>query len=132
DRWVHYYRPVIYIFVGVLILISIYGISKITTVGYVVDDLPKKDVIYTDLKFFEENFHGVLPFEIVIDTKKRGGALTLPVLYKISRLQKYLAARPEFSKPVSVAEGIKFSYQGLNDNEQKYYLIPNVQEMARV
>src|SRR5207237_9312422 len=66
DYWVHFRRLQIYLFVIAIILISIYGITKITTVGYVVDDLPKKNVIYTDLKFFETNFHGVLPFEIEI------------------------------------------------------------------
>lgn len=105
---------------------------KITTVGYVVDDLPKKDVIYKDLKFFEANFRGVLPFEVSVDTKKPKGALELKTLYKINRLQKVLANYPEFSEPVSIAEGIKFSYQGLNDNNPKYYIIPNIEELGRL
>ena len=132
DKWVHVKRKVIYTTVFVIIAISLYGISKITTVGYVVDDLPKKDVIYRDLKFFEANFRGVLPFEISIDTRKKGGALELKTLYKINRVQKILANYPQFSEPVSVAEGIKFSYQGLNDNEKKYYILPNIEELARL
>lgn len=132
DRWVHQYRWRVYIVVFVIIGISIYGMSKITTVGYVVDDLPKKDIIYQDLKFFETNFRGVLPFEVTIDTKKKGGALELKTLYKINRLQKLLAQYPQFSEPVSVAEGVKFSYQGLNDGDAKYYIIPNIQELARL
>ena len=56
DHWVHHYRWRVYATVLVVIGISLYGANKITTVGYVVDDLPKKDVIYTDLKFFESNF----------------------------------------------------------------------------
>ena len=132
DRWVHFFRLRIYLFVGLLLIISIYGISKITTIGFVVDDLPKKDAIYADLKFFEEHFQGVLPFEISIDTKRRGGALALPTLYKINRLQKMISGYEEFSRPVSIAEGIKFSYQGLNDDEPKYYILPNAEEMARL
>ena len=132
DHWVHHYRKRIYLIVFILLAVSAYGISRITTVGFVVDDLPKKDVIYTDLKFFEEHFRGVLPFEVTIDTKKEGGALELKTLYKIHRLQKVIANYKEFSEPVSIAEGIKFSYQGLNDNQSKYYLIPNVEEMARL
>ena len=132
DIWVHRYRKRFYVIVLLIIAISIYGITKMTTVGYVVDDLPKKDVIYTDLKFFEQNFHGVLPFEVSVDTKKPGGALALPTLYKINRLQKIFAAYPEFSEPVSIAEGIKFSYQGLNDGDPKRFIIPNVQELARL
>lgn len=132
DRWVHHYRWRVYAVVVVVIGISLYGANKITTVGYVVDDLPKKDIIYTDLKFFESNFHGVLPFEVSVDTREPGGALKLKTLYKINRLQKLLAQYPQFSEPVSVAEGIKFSYQGLNDGDPKYYVIPNVEELARL
>ena len=81
DVWVHRYRMRFYLIVLVIIGISVYGITKMTTVGYVVDDLPKKDVIYTDLKFFEQNFRGVLPFEVSVDTKKPGGALSdVPVV----------------------------------------------------
>jgi predicted RND superfamily exporter protein len=132
DRWVHHYRWRVYGVVFIIIAVSLYGMSKITTVGFVVDDLPKKDIIYRDLKFFEKNFRGVLPFEVSIDTRKQGGALELKTLYKINRLQKLLAQYPQFSEPVSVAEGIKFSYQGLNDGDAKYYIIPNIQELARL
>ncbi|MBL0104537.1 MAG: MMPL family transporter [Bacteroidetes bacterium] len=132
DHWVHAYRPRIYITVIVIVIVSVYGMLKITTVGYVVDDLPKKDIIYRDLKFFESNFRGVLPFEVTIDTHKERGALELKTLYKINRVQKLLANYKEFSEPVSIAEGIKFSYQGLNDNNPKYYIIPNIQELARL
>jgi predicted RND superfamily exporter protein len=132
DYLVHFRRKWIYAVVIFVFLGSIYGITRITSIGYVVDDLPKKDIIYTDLKFFETNFRGVLPFEITIDTRKQGGALSLPVLYKINRLQKMLANYTEFSEPVSVAEGIKFSYQGLNDNDPRFYIIPNVEELARL
>ena len=132
DHWVHAYRFRIYLSVSIIVLVSIFRMMKITTVGYVVDDLPKKDVIYKDLKFFEANFRGVLPFEVSVDTKKPKGALELKTLYKINRLQKVLANYPEFSEPVSIAEGIKFSYQGLNDNNPKYYIIPNVQELGRL
>lgn len=132
DRWVHHYRKRVYAIVIVLVVISLYGMTKITTVGFVVDDLPKKDVIYTDLKFFEKHFRGVLPFEVAIDTRKPGGALDLSTLYKINRLQKVMANYKEFSEPVSVAEGIKFSYQGLNDNDPKRYIIPNVEELGRL
>ncbi len=132
DRWVHSYRIRIYGIVTIIVIISIFGMLRITSVGYVVDDLPKKDIIYRDLKFFEENFRGVLPFEISIDTREPKGALELKNLYKINRVQKILANYKEFSEPVSVAEGIKFSYQGLQDNDPKYYIIPNVEELGRL
>ncbi len=49
------------------------GIFRLKSVGYIVDDLPKTDKIYTDLKFFEKNFKGVMPLEIIVDTRKKYG-----------------------------------------------------------
>jgi hypothetical protein len=50
-------------------LIAVAGIFRLKSEGHIVDDLPKTDRIYTDLKFFEHNFKGVMPLEIVVDTK---------------------------------------------------------------
>ena len=133
ELWVHKYRPRIYMIVIAAVIISLVGMMKITAVGFVVDDLPKKDVIYTDLKYFENNFHGVLPFEIEIDTRKPKGAVNIATLRKINLLQKKLAQYKEFSQPVSVAQGIKFSYQALNDNDPKYFITPsNFDELQRL
>ncbi|HLG34121.1 MAG TPA: efflux RND transporter permease subunit [Bacteroidia bacterium] len=132
DHWVHHKRKIIYASIIVLLVISIVGIVQIVTTGYVVDDLPKNDIIYRDLKFFEHNFRGVIPFEITIDTRKEGGAVKIETLSKINRLQKMLSGYEEFSRPVSVLEGIKFSYQGLNDGDKRFYILPNVQEIAKL
>jgi predicted RND superfamily exporter protein len=132
DHWVHHYRKRIYISVVVVILISIIGIVKINIIGYVVDDLPKNDPIYVDLKYFETNYHGVLPFEITVDTRKKGAALSLTTLYKINKLQKELKKYDEFSKPVSVVEAIKFSYQAYKGGEPKYYILPNGLELGKM
>lgn len=132
DFWVHHYRKRIYITVILIVLISIYGITKIKVIGFVVDDLPKKDPIYVDLKYFESNYHGVLPFEITIDTKKKGAALSLNTLYKINKLQKELKQYEEFSKPVSVVEAIKFSYQAYKGGAPKYYILPNGLELGKM
>ena len=70
DKWVHHHTRTVYATVIVIVLISLIGITKLTTVGYMVDDLPKKDPVFLDMKFFESNFKGVLPLEFSIDTKK--------------------------------------------------------------
>ena len=132
DLWVHSYRKRIYATVVAVLVLAFWGITKITTTGYVVDDLPSNDIIFSDMKFFEHHFKGVIPFEISIDTRKNGGAVKIETLSKINRLQKMLAGYPEFSRPVSVLEAIKFSYQGLNDGDPRYYILPNIQEMARL
>ncbi len=132
DGWVHrHYRLIFGVVIGLLV-ISFYGISKLSTVGYVVDDLPKKDPVYVDMKFFEKNFKGVLPFEISIDTKEKGKALKPQTLQKINRLSKTLSKYDELSRPLSVVDGIKFSYQAFNDGNPKYYILPGTIDLAKL
>jgi len=127
-------RPAVYVITLVLAIIGVYGFTKIKAVGYIVDDLPKKDPVLTDLHYFEERYGGVLPFEITIDTKREGGIFSnnARALYRINKMQKILAQYPEFSKPVSIAEGVKFFYQAFKNGDPKFYKLPAVTELKKV
>lgn len=131
DFWVHNRRPQIYLTIALITLVGFWGMTKMNVLGYVVDDLPKKDPVYDDLRFFEKNFKGILPFEVVIDTKKPEGVFAdnAIILYKINRLQKAFSAYPEFSEPLSIAEGVKFSYQAYRGGNPKYYKVPGASDL---
>lgn len=132
DHIVHQHTRKVYVVVIILCIVAFYGTTKLSTVGYVVDDLPKKDPIYLDMKFFEENFKGVLPLEFSVDVKEKNGVMDATVLQKINRLSRMLAKYPELSKPLTIVDGIKFSYQALNDGEKKYYILPGALDLARL
>ena len=87
---ISYRRNLIYGISCGLVLIGFGGISMMKTSGKIVDDFEKDDPIYLDLKFFEYNFGGVMPFEISIDTKKKNGVMAGPTIDKINELQKML------------------------------------------
>jgi hypothetical protein len=131
DHLVQKRRMAIYITTTAITALCFWGMTFIDMNGFVVDDLPKKDPIYTDLHFFEQNFNGVLPFEIAVDTKKENGlfANNAKALYKIKAMQKMLEEYPIFSKPLSIIEAIKFSYQAYNDGNPKYYKFPGVSDL---
>lgn len=131
DGWVQHKRPAIYISITIITIICFWGMSMMNVVGYVVDDLPQKDPVYLDLKYFEKNFRGVLPFEISIDTKKENGlfANNAKALYKIQALQRLFAEDSVFSRPLSIVEAIKFSNQAYNDGNPKYYKLPSVTDL---
>ncbi len=134
DYLVHHHRKSIYITVIIIVLVSVYGITKILPLGYVVDDLPKKDPVLIDLKYFEKNYHGVLPFEISIDTKKPNGIFADGgrALYKINKLQKLFSHYPQFSRPISIVEGVKFLNQAYNNGEKKSYRLPGAMELQKL
>lgn len=131
DMLVQKRRMAIYVITTVITAVSLWGMMFIDMNGYVVDDLPEKDPVYTDLSFFEKNFKGVLPFEISVDAKHPNGLMenNARAIYKIKRLQKLMAEYPEFSKPLSIVEGLKFSYQAYNDGDAKYYSLPGISDL---
>lgn len=131
DGWVQNKRSVIYISITVITIICFWGMSKMNVVGYVVDDLPQNDPVFTDLKFFESNFRGVLPFEISIDTKKENGvfANNAKALYKIQALQRLFSHDSVFSKPLSIVEAIKYTNQAYNEGNPKYYKLPSIDDL---
>jgi predicted RND superfamily exporter protein len=118
-------RNLIYGIAGGLLLVGFLGISMMKTSGKIVDDFQSDDPILMDLKFFENNFGGVMPFEISIDTKKKNGVMAGATIDKINELQKMINTYPEFSKPLSIAELLKFSKQAYFGGDSSMYSMPN-------
>ncbi len=131
DKIVHvvqFHRTPIYIITIIFVVAGIYGISKLKTTGRIVDDIPQREKLYKDLVFFEKNINGVMPLEISIDTKKPKGILKLSTINKIEELQEVLSQYPELSKPVSIAEVVKFAKQAFYGGNEMMYALPNSQE----
>lgn len=126
DDIAHNRRRQIYIVVTVATIFGFIGMNFINLTGYVVDDLPAKDPVYTHLRFFEHNFRGVLPLEIMVNTGEENGVFSqnAAVLYKINSLQKLIAKHDEFSRPISIAEAVKFANQGYKGGNRKFFIIP--------
>ena len=124
ERWSLNHRRLIYTVSLVVVLASVAGIFRLKTLGFIVDDLPKEDKLYTDLKFFERNFKGVMPLEIIVDTKKKRGATNLNNLARIDSLSQFLASMPDIAKPLSVADGFKFVKQAFFDGDSNSYSMP--------
>jgi uncharacterized protein len=134
DRHTQQNRKTIYVIAAILVIISAYGITRIEAIGYVVDDLPKSDPVYADMRYFESRFGGVLPFEVKIDTRKPNGVFANEgkTLYKLERLEKLLRQYPIFSHPLSVLEGIKYANQAYHDGESKYFILPTLNDLQSI
>jgi len=128
EQWVFVNKKTVYLATGIALIFSVIGIAKLKTQSFIVDDLPKKDKIYTDLRFFESNFRGIMPLEILVDTKKKNGiagSRALSVYEKVSSFSAYIASYPEMARPLSLAEGLKFARQGFYDGDSNNYSMPN-------
>jgi len=130
EYWSLNHRKLIYITTSVIVAIALAGILKLKSVGYIVDDLPKSDKIYTDLKFFERNFKGVMPLEIIVDTKRKYGVSKIFTnLQKIDTLSQYISAMPDIARPLSIAEGLKFAKQALFEGDSNNYTMPTASDL---
>jgi predicted RND superfamily exporter protein len=135
ERWVFNHTKVIYIVTGLVIVFSISGMLRLVSVGHMVDDIPKTDKIYTDLKFFEKHFEGIMPLEIIVDTKRKYGFVgmkALGIFQKIDSLSQYIAAKPEMARPLSLVEALKFAKQGFYNGDSLNYALPNAFDGAFV
>jgi len=115
----------VFVLSGILIVISLYGVFKIKAVSFLIDDVPSESFLMKDMKFFESNFSGIMPLEIIIDTKKKRGVRNLNTLKKIDRLENFLKDKSYISDPISIVSFIKASRQAYYNNNPSFYSLPN-------
>jgi predicted RND superfamily exporter protein len=128
ERMVRDRRITIYIVAVLLLCASIIGIFQIKISGSLIEDMPKNTGFFDDIRFFEKEYEGIMPLEIMVDTKKKKGVMSLSTLKRIDELQDHIKEIPEFAKPLSVVELVKYSKQVYYNGNPEYYQLPNSQE----
>ena len=118
----------IYIISILLLVVSIIGIYQIKTSGSLLEDMPKNTEFYKDIEFYETEFKGVMPIEILINTKRKKGVLKPATLKKMNALEALIIDIPELSNPVSVVNLVKYSKQAFYNGNPKYYQLPSAIE----
>lgn len=126
--WVHKYRPIIYTITIIVVGIAFYGVFQLRSVSYMVDDLPKNGPVKSDLRFFEDNFSGVMPLEVVVDTGHKRGAIRLSTLQEVDQFQQFLGGLEPISQPVSIVNMVKAARQAYYNNSPAFYSLPNRQD----
>jgi predicted RND superfamily exporter protein len=130
EHWSLNHRRLIYIITTCIVAAGVVGMFRLKTEGFMLDDIPKSDKLYTDLKFFEKNFKGVMPLEIIVDTKRKYGVTrNLNNLNKIDSLSEFIASIPEIAKPLSIIEGLKFAKQAFFDGDSAHYSMPTAYDL---
>ncbi len=128
ENTVKHHRLSIYIATVLLIIISMIGVYFMRVSGSLIEDMPKNKQFTKDIKFFEQEFGGVMALEFLIDTKKPGNVYKLTTLKKMEKLNEMIDEIPELSKSVSVVNAIKFSKQAFYNGNPEYYELPTQEE----
>jgi predicted RND superfamily exporter protein len=113
-----------------LLVIGIIGIFQMRISGSLIEDMPKKAGFFKDIVFFEKEFDGIMPLEIMIDTKRKKGVMKLSTLKKMDEIQEVITDIPELSSPMSVVNVVKYSKQAYYNGNPEYYELPTAQEQG--
>ncbi len=125
---VSFKRKYIYAVTTVILILSIIGMNKIKVSGSLLEEMSQELQFFHDIKFFENEFDGIMPLEILIDTKKPKGVLKLNTLKRIEKLSKEIEKFPELSPTKSVVNIVKFAKQAFYNGDPKFYSLPTRQE----
>lgn len=130
ERWTIHHQKTVYGVTALVTIIAVVGIFRLNSEAFIVDDLPKTQKIYTDLKWFEQNFDGVMPLEVMVDTKKKNGVTSsMKAMERIDEFSEYVKQSPDMARPLTIVEGLKFVKQAYYDNDSMSYMAPSEFDM---
>ena len=131
-------RIEVYIISIIMLTVSIVGINYIKISGRFIDDMPKNTEFYDDIKYFDEEFNGILPLEIYIDLKRKKGITKLDIIKDMAKIEEVIRNQISYnsegspdtllSRPISVVSLTKYTKQAFYNGNPKYYQVPTKQE----
>lgn len=132
DIMVHRKRTLIYAISIVMAAVAFYGITQLKSVSFMVDDVPENSQVKKDLKFFEANFSGIMPMEIVVEfiSKRKRPVFDLDNMKKVEEFENFLDSIDVMSRPLSVISLVKAAKQAFYNNNPEKFSLPNRNEGA--
>lgn len=121
---VFHHRTKTYVVAGIVVVVAFVGVFKLNSVSYMIDDLPEDGKTKTDLRFFESNFSGIMPLEVLVDTHKKRGIVRLSTLKKVEEFETFLDSIPAISQPVSIVSMVKAARQAYYNGSPAFYSLP--------
>ncbi|UOB19030.1 efflux RND transporter permease subunit [Abyssalbus ytuae] len=122
------HRVAVYVISLIALVTSIIGIYQIRISGSLIEDMPKGAEFFDDIRFFEKEFDGVMPLEIMVDTKRKNGVMKLSTLRRMDEVEELIKETPELSDPISVTNLVKYSKQAYYNGNPNYFQLPTNQE----
>ncbi len=124
--WVTSYRKWVYAVTILIAVMSAWGLSKLVTTGNISSDLPNGNPVLEDLQFFEKEFGGVMPFEVIVDANTRDAIQNKHLIHRLDTIQRAvesyrLDGNKIFARSLSVADAIKYLHQAFQGGDSTNY-----------
>lgn len=108
----------------VALLFAAWGISLISTNYTIINNMPRKQKITQDFRFFEEHFTGFRPLEFAVFAKEDHKAQDFAFIQELGKLETYLSSYPSIRAITSVTTLYKSINQMYNGNKASAYELP--------
>ena len=110
------------------LIIGITGIYQMKISGSLIEDMPKSASFFKDILFFDDNFNGIVPLEVWIDSKREDGIVKPATLRRMNQLHEVIEEIPELAPPLSIVNVVKYAKQAYYNGNPNYYSLPTSQE----
>lgn len=130
DLLVHRHRYRVLVAAGIAVVIFSVGLLQIHAVAFLVDGVPADSELKRDMAFFEENFTGIMPMEVVVDTHKKRSVTRTSTLQQVEELENFLGEQEAIAQPLSIVSFVKAARQAFYNNDSAFYALPNNRDKA--
>lgn len=128
ENQVRYRRINVFLIALSGLVLGIVGIYKINISGSLIEDMPKKSEFFQDIKFYDQEFDGIVPVEVLVNAQRKNGILKPSTLKRMNRMQDRIDEIPELSSPLSVVNAVKYVKQAYYNGNPRYFKLPTAQE----
>ena len=130
--WVVRRKKSIFITTGVIIALSIVGLSQIETNNFLMDDLKADEPLKQDFNFLDEHFGGIRPFELAVTLKDTTKSVwDKDALQKIDSVEKYLSSVYGVEIKNSLVTTLKVVNRSAHVGNKEYYTLPTSTKKIR-
>ena len=123
-RFTQHHALVVLTLGGLLLVAGIIGITRISSDIYVFSDFKDDDPLRQNLAVFEKHFGGVVPMELVVETRKPGLFRSLTNLKRIEQLQGSLNELDAVGRSLAVTDLFKLAHQAYRGGHPRNYRLP--------
>lgn len=116
----------------VILIISIVGIFQLQIDYKLLEDLSEDDPLQQDFRFFENNYSGIRPFEMAINTKDSSSIFNYETILELEKIEDFLYKNYEAGFILSPVGVIKSLNKATHSGSSSYYNIPKNEQKFNV
>ncbi|MBL4624316.1 MAG: MMPL family transporter [Flavobacteriales bacterium] len=119
---------------AVILLLSVFGCSRIILNNYLLEDLKEDNYLQQGFRFIENNFDGCRPYELAVWVEDSTKIIyDSDVLHRLEAIETYLQTEHELGFVISPVAIVKAANKAQHGGKQKFYKLPEKEkELSKI